>query len=73
MLFQKGIDEELSYPADARHIITGAGCKTLANNPLGFCKFASLPKTTIDLISMNDDDGMQATFQHNRTKWHDSC
>ena len=70
---QKGINEELSYTADTRHIITGAGCKTLANNPLGFCKFASLPTTTIYLTSMNDGDGMQATFQRNRTKWHDSC
>ena len=130
---QKGINEELSYPADTRHIITGAGCNTLANNPLGFCKIASLPKTTtvvpvmnghardqakvsvqcrwplirgnltlkcvgrgidnvavqgrwplttgvaqgryycIYLTSMNDGDGMQAMFQRNRTKWHDSC
>ena len=73
VLYQKGVDEELSCPADVMHSITGACCKTLADNLLGFCKINSLPNTTIDLTRMDDGDGMQATFQRNRAKYHDYC
>ena len=66
-----GIDEELTGPADAKHSITGVGCNTLADNLIGFYKIDCLPNTTIDVARMDDGDGMPATFQSNRAKWHD--
>ena len=73
MLYQKGIDEELSCPADAKHSITGTCCKTLADNLLGCCLIDYLPNTTVDVANMDVGDGVQATFQCNRAKWHDYC
>ena len=71
VLYQKGMDEELSCPADAKHSITGAGCQTLADKLIGFCNIDYLPNTTIDVARLGDD--MQATFQRTRVKWLDSC
>ena len=62
MLYQKGVDEGLSCPADAKHRITGAGRKTLADTILGFCKIDCLPNTAVDVTRMYEGDGMQATF-----------
>ena len=66
MLCQKGIDEELGFPADAKHSTTGTCCNTLADNPLGFCKIDSLPNTTMDVARKDDGAGMQVQFQRNR-------
>ena len=45
---------------------------TLADNLFGFSNIDSLPKT-IDVTRLDDGDGVEATFQRNRAKWHDSC
>ena len=73
VLYQKGIDEELSCPADAKHSITGTCCKTLTDNLLGCCLIDYLPNTTVDVANTDDGDGVQATFQCNRATWHDYC
>ena len=72
MLCQKDIPEELRCPADVKRSIKGIGYKTLADNLFGFRKIDSLPNT-IDLARLDDGDGVEATFQRNRAKWHDSC
>ena len=72
MLCQKDIPEELRCPADAKRSIKGVGYKTLADNLFGFSKIDSLPKT-IDVTRLDDGDGVEATFQRNRAKWHDPC
>ena len=51
MLYQRGIDEELSCPADATHSITGAGCNTIADTLLGFFKIRDV------LLAFNQDLG----------------
>ena len=71
MLCQKYIPAELRCPADAKRSIKGVGYKTLADNIFGFSKIDYLPQT-IDVTRLDDGDGMQATFQSNSTKWHDS-
>ena len=69
VLYQIGIDEELSCPADAKHSsidsITGTCCNTLADNPIGFFKIDYLPKTTMDVARKDNGDGMLAPFQRN--------
>ncbi len=72
VLCQKDIPEELRCPADAKRSIKGVGYKTLADNLFGFSKIDSLPKT-IDVTRLDDADGVEATFQRNRAKWHDPC
>ena len=72
VLCQKDIPEELRCPADAKRSIKGVCYKTLADNLFGFSKIDSLPKT-IDVNRLDDGDGVEATFQRNRAKWHDSC
>ena len=69
--YQKGIDEELSCPPDAKRGITEVCCKTLADFLLGFCKIESFRSTAVYVARMGD--GMKATFHRNRVKWHDSC
>ena len=74
LLYQKGIDEELSCTTEAKPIITGAGGKTLADTLLGFCKIDYLPK-------LNCRCGPHGRwwwrayfiFKRNSVKWHDSC
>ena len=53
LLYQKGIDEELSCTTEAKPIITGAGGKTLADTLLGFCKIDYLPRRTILAFSQD--------------------
>ena len=72
VLCQKDIPGELRCPADAKRSIKGVCYKTLADNIFGFSKIDYLPQT-IDVTRLDDGDGMQATFQSNSTKWHDSC
>ena len=74
LLYQKGIDEELSCTTEAKPIITGAGGNTLADTLLGFCKIDYLPK-------LNCRCGPHGRwwwrayfiFKRNSVKWHDSC
>ena len=72
MLCQKDIPEEIGCPADAKRSIKVVGYKTLADNLFGFSKIDYLPKT-IDVTRVDDGDGIEATFQCNSAKWHDSC
>ena len=54
-------------------MIIGSGYQTLADNLLAaFNKIGCLPKT-IDLSKLDDGEGFQATFEHRRAMWHDSC
>ena len=72
VLCQKYIPGGLRCPADAKRSIKGVGYTTLADNIFGFSKIEYLPQT-IDVTRLDYGDGMQATFQSNSTKWHDSC
>ena len=39
---------------------------------MGFSRIGCLLKT-IDLSRLEDGDGIEATLQQNKAKWHDSC
>ena len=64
--------EILSCPADSKRITKGAGYKTVAKNLQAFDKIGCLPKT-INLSRLNGGEGIEASFQQHKAKWHDSC
>ena len=39
---------------------------------MGFSRIGCLPKT-VDLSRLDDGDGIEATLQQHKAKWHDSC
>ena len=72
MLCQKDTSEKLCCPAESQRSKIGSGYKNLADNLIAFSKIGCLPKT-IDLSKLDDGEGIQATFEHHRSRWHDSC
>lgn len=72
ILCQTDTSEILSCPADSKRITKGAGYKTVAENLQAFEKIGSLPKA-IYLCRLNEGEGIEASFQQHKAKWHDSC
>lgn len=72
VLCQKDTSEKLCCPAESKRSTGGSGYQTLAHTLLAFSNIGCLPKT-IDLSKLDDGEGIQATFEHHRARWHDSC
>ena len=70
VLCQKDATEPLSCPADSKRI-RGSGYQTLADNLLSFSQIGCLPKD-LDVLRLDDGEGIQSTFQNHKAKWHDS-
>lgn len=72
VLCQEDTSEKLLCPAEVTSRTSGSGYQTLAHNLLAFNKIGCLPKT-IDLSKLDDGEGIQATFEQHRARWHDAC
>ena len=72
VLCQKHTSEKLCCPAESKRSSGGSGYKTLSHNLLAFSKIGCLPNT-IDISQLDDGEGIQATFEQHRARWHDSC
>ena len=72
VLCQKDTSEKLCCPAESSRGDLGSGYQTIADNLLAFSNIGCLPKN-IDLDKLDDGEGIQATFEHHRARWHDSC
>ena len=71
VLCQMDTTEPLHCPADSKRSTGGSGYQTLADNLLRFSEIDGLPKS-LDMSRLDDGEGIESTFQHHRTKWHDS-
>lgn len=72
VLCQTNTSESLSCPADSKRDSKGTGYKTTAENLLAFEKLGCLPRT-ITLSRLDEGEGIEASFQHHKAKWHDTC
>ena len=72
VLCQKDTTESLSCPADSTRSTKGTGYKTTAENLLAFDKLGCLPRS-INLSRLDEGEGVEASFQHHKAKWHDMC
>ena len=72
VLCQVDTYESLSCPADSKRDKKGSGYKTTAENLLAFEKLDWLPRT-ISLSRLDKGEGIEASFQNHKAKWHDSC
>ena len=71
-LCQTNTSERLSCPADSKRDTKGIGYNTTAENLLVFKKLGCLPRT-INLSRLDEGEGIEASFQHHKAKWHDTC
>ena len=72
ILCQTDTSEILSCPADSKRITKREGYKIVAENLQAFEKSGCLRKT-INLSRLNEGEGIEASFQQHKAKWHDSC
>ena len=72
MLCPKDTSEKLCCPAESSRGDLGSGYQTLTDNLLAFSNIGCLPKN-IYLDKLDDGEGMHATFEHHRARWHESC
>ena len=72
VLCQTNTSESLSCPADSKRDTKGTSYKTTAENLLAFEKLGCLPRT-INLSRLDEGEGIEASFQHHKAKWHDTC
>ena len=70
-LCQEDTSEVLYCPAESNHGTQGAGYKTIADL-VGFSRIGCLPRT-INLSRFDDGEGIEATLQQHKAKWHDLC
>jgi len=64
--------EVLHCPAESTNVKQGAGYKTIAELLVGFDRIGCLP-ASINLSRLDDGDGIDATLERHKAKWHDSC
>ena len=69
---QEDLSEVLHCPAESRRNTLGAGYKTISDLLVGFSRIGCLSKT-IDLSRLDNGDGIEATLQQHKAKWHDTC
>ena len=74
ILCQETKTEELCCPKKTRRtgVHSGAGYRTLANNILSFHEINALP-LPLDIGSLDEGDGIEATFDKRNAKWHKTC
>ena len=72
ILCQTNTPERLSCPVDSKRDTKVTGYKTTAENLLAFKKLRCLPRT-INLSRLDEAEGIEASFQHHKAKWHDTC
>ena len=68
---QEGSSEVLHCPAESRQNTSGAGYKRISDLLVGFSTTGCLPRT-MDLSHLDDGEGIEATVQQHKAKWHDS-
>ncbi len=71
VLCQVHSTEKLSCPADSKKQNVGAGYVSLAEDVNAIQNAGCLLKTLMSRI--NDGDGVEATLEHHRAKFHSSC
>lgn len=71
-LCQEDTSEVLHCPAESKRGTQGAGYKTIADLLVGFSRIGCLPRT-INLSRFDDGEGIEATLQQHKAKWHDLC
>ena len=69
---QEDTSEVLHCPAESWWNTLGAGYKTISDLLVGFSRIGCLPRT-MDLSRLDDGEGIEATLQQHKAKWHDSC
>ena len=62
----------LKFPANSARGTEGAGYKNLADNLEAFNKINSLAGY-LELLRLDEGQGIEATFSLQKAKWHDSC
>ena len=71
ILCQEDKTEVLRCPVESTRDKQGAGYTTIADL-LDFSKIGCLPRS-LNLLRLDDVEGIEATLKQNKAKWHDSC
>ena len=72
IICQQDKNDKLVCPADSKKEDVGAGYVSLANDVTAFDNAECLPKT-LSMSRINDGDGVEATLEYHRAKFHKSC